>query len=478
MKKFAAHLVMLSALLASPAFAQAPAAPALPVALPPSSPVADLAPRRTGVEHVIGSPVTLSEGSTRVVSVDGAVATVIAADPGVVSVKPLSGHRLALIGTKEGKTTVTAVADDGTPIAQFMVLVTPSDYKAGAIAATMPPGASASPIPGGVRLHGVVRTPLEAMRAADAAKIIAGTGKFENDLAVGEPQQVILKVKIAEMSRSITQQLGINWQAVSSGISVGSKVLLGYGAQTVGNLIPTGSAGTYNAHVTFPNNGQSQLDAILNALDQNNLAHLLAEPTLTALSGHTASFISGGSFPVPVPGANGQTAIQFQKYGVQLVFRPVVLSNGQIMMQVNPTVSQVSNLNAVSVVAGNSTLVIPSLLEQSADTTVVLGSGQTLAIAGLLENQSNQTTNSVPLVSAIPGLGALARNDNFTRSQSELVVLVTPYLVRPRSNPDAFRVPGQKWTPPNLVQRFFLGRNDGGRPDMHQLPKNVGFILK
>ena len=431
----------------------------------------------TGIESVKGVYFSVPQGMTRIVTVKGKVANVVSGNPAIATVKPLSGQRLAIFGVHEGRTSITAVSPSGAPLAAFTVTVAPSGYKAGAISGALPKGAHATAIPGGVRLHGSVATPQEAMRAANTAKIIAGAGNVQNELSVGQGQQVVLKVKIAEMSRQVTQQLGINWQSIGNGVAIG-KFLFGF--QTAGNLIggvvkgaqPPGAYSLRFPRSTVP------IDGILNALSSDNLAHILAEPTLTALSGHQASFISGGSFPVPIPGANGQIGIEFKDYGVQLAFRPVVLSDDQIFMHVKPTVSQISTQNSVTVTAGSSNLVVPSLVEQSADTTVVLGSGQTLAIAGLLENQSTQTDTGVPVLGNIPVLGLAFHNDDYKRSQSELVVLVTPYVVRAQSNPNAFHLPGQGWTPPNLIQRFFMSRQNGGSPKMGTLPNGVGFILK
>lgn len=418
--------------------------------------------------------VAIQQDSTRTVTIPGEVSSVISGNPAIASVQPLSQRRFEIFGSREGHTRITAISKSGDTLANIVVTVTPSGYKAGSISAGLPHQANAAALPGGgVILHGTVSSPLEAMEAETRAKLIAGAGKVDNQLAVRQPQQVVLKVKIAQMSRQITQQLGINWQSAAGGVSIGKFV---FGFQTAGNLLSgTQPPGSYS--LQFPSS-TVPIDGVLNALAQDNLAQILAEPTLTALSGHQASFISGGSFPVPIPGANGQTGIEFKNYGVQLAFRPVVLSDGQIVMQVRPTVSQISTLNSVSVAAGNSNLVVPSLVEQSADTTVMLGSGQTLAIAGLLENQSNQTDSGVPGLRNVPVLGMVFHSDDYTRSESELVVLVTPYIARPRSNPAAFRVPGHNWTPPNLVQRFVLGRQTGGPPVAHRLPGQLGFLLK
>lgn len=460
---------------------------------------------KTGIETMASTAISISADTTVTVTVGKKVSSVFVANPSLVTVRPISAHRLILFGRAIGHTTVTAVNQSGTPISKFSVRVTPSRYRADQIDSVLPHGAKIDTLPGAVRLHGEVNTPLEANEAYNSAKTVSGQPVI-NDLRVRQDQQVVLMVRVAQMSRSITQQLGINWQsatvptlarvinpagaagqaaaaAIGSAfqVSVGGKPIgalalkpNGYIAgDTAGNLISSGAPGNYT--LKFPH---SNLDGVLSALDQDNLAHILAEPTLVALSGHTASFVSGGSFPVPVPEANGQTSVEFQNYGVQLEFKPTVLSNGQIYLNVAPTVSQVSNLSSVSIAAGNSSLVVPSLIQQQARTTVMLGSGQTLAIAGLLENQSTQTDESVPGLGDIPILGGAFRNDNFTRSQDELVILVTPYIVKPVDSSTQMHLPGgNDWTPPNMVQRYLLGWQDG-KPKMAKLPHNVGFILK
>lgn len=472
--------------------ASAPVSSPVAAATPPQtitvgSPLQDKAavpaPVANGVETVRNFHVDIVDGMTRLITASTPVASVFVADPTIATVRPISGHRLIIFATKEGTTSVTATDSQGTPIARFVVTVTPNQYVSQGLSHLMPPGARVSAGSGALTITGSVQTPIDALNAQQSAQAASGGRTVINKLTVSESQQVILKVRIAEMSRSVTHQLGINWQSIanvgSSGLLIGkaaaapTSTAVVAAAGTAGNLIGAGSPGNYDYQ--FKN---ANLDGILSALDQDNLAHILAEPTLTALSGHSASFVSGGSFPVPIPGANGQTAIQFQNYGVQLQFKPVVLSSGEIFMHVAPTVSQISNLNSVSVGAGSSALVVPSLIQQSANTSVVLGSGQTLAIAGLLQKQTSQTDSGVPGVSHIPGIGAAFRADNFTQSEDELVILVTPYLVRPQSDPAAFELPGHLWSPPDQVQRFLLDRQTGGPPRVVVLPAGVGLQLK
>ncbi len=169
--------------------------------------------------------------------------------------------------------------------------------------------------------------------------------------------------------------------------------------------------------------------------------------------------------------SNGEATIEFKSYGVQLQFTPTVFSDGRIALQVTPQVSQLSNANSVTLAgAGGSTssIVVPSLTVQGASSTVILGSGQGMAIAGLLQDTSNQTDNAVPGLGEVPVLGALFRGDNFARTQQELVITVTPYLVSPQSDPAALTTPDNGWTPPNDLQRIFLLRDNGTNRRAHR----------
>ena len=163
--------------------------------------------------------------------------------------------------------------------------------------------------------------------------------------------------------------------------------------------------------------------------------HILAQPNLTAVSGEAASFLVGGEFPIPVAQQNNQVTIEFKQFGVSLAFVPTVASDGQITLKVRPEVSQLSNQNAFQLTAGNSVLVVPSLIVRRAETTVQLGSGESFAIAGLLQDSANVAGSGLPIMGDVPILGALFRSDKFQRNETELVIVVTPYIVRPVANP-------------------------------------------
>jgi len=320
-----------------------------------------------------------------------------------------------------------------------------------------------------------VPTAEAANNVMNQAKAISPTGTVINQLQVAEPIQVELKVRIAYMSRDITRQLGINWGSVtSSGFTIGKFLLTG-STETEAPTLSGTQAGSLG--VTFPG---GTFEGIIDALATDNLAHIVAEPTLTALSGTQGSFLVGGQFPVPVSEQNDEVSIEFKSYGIQLVFTPTVFSDGRISLQVSPTLSQLSNANSVTEtsVGSSSAITVPSLIVQQASTTVILGSGQGMAIAGLLADNSNQTTNAVPGIGEIPVLGALFRGDSFQREQQELVIAITPYLVNPVSNIGLLASPDDGWTPPNDLQRILLLRDNGTPASVTTIPGDSGFMVQ
>jgi len=209
------------------------------------------------------------------------------------------------------------------------------------------------------------------------------------------------------------------------------------------------------------------VNAVIDALSQDQLIHMLAEPNLTALSGETASFLVGGEFPIPIAqnsstGSGTQVTVDFKQYGVSLSFVPTVLSDGEISLHVRPEVSELTTQGAVNLsISSGVSLQIPALLVRRADTTVMLGSGQSFAIAGLLEDQSTQTSNGLPGLGDIPILGALFRSDSFIKGDTELVIVVTPYIVRPVDHPAALSLPTDHWQAPSDEDRLLKLQQDG-----------------
>jgi pilus assembly protein CpaC len=422
----------------------------------------------------------VAEGSGKLVTLPRPIADLFAADPNVVEVRPASPNTMFVFGKGLGQTTIVATDSGGTPIAQYTVVVSPSSFarsRLQAQAQISAPGAdvTAESEAGGMIVRGTVQTPEQANHVMNQARLISPSGRVVNQLQVREPIQVELKVRIATMSRTITRQLGIDWgQATTAGIMIGKFTLTG-NTGTSAPSISGSTPGTYG--VTFPG---GTFQGIIDALASDNLAHVLAEPTLTTLSGTQASFQVGGQFPVPISQTNGAVSVTFKNFGILLTFTPTVFSDGRISLQVAPQLSTISPTNGVTITSTGTTsaTVVPALTVTQASSTVILGSGQGMAIAGLLEDTSSQTDNAVPWLGEVPVLGALFRGDSFQREQQEMVITVTPYLVKPVNQPATLASPDDGWTPPNDLQRILLLRNNGTDTASTSIPGDAGFMVQ
>lgn len=251
--------------------------------------------------------------------------------------------------------------------------------------------------------------------------------------------------------------------------------------------VPAGSGDTSGRFGARFTNGRFDINSVIDALAQDNLVSVLAEPNLTAQSGEVASFLAGGEFPVPVAGgsASGQStiSIEFKQYGVGLAFVPTVLSPERLNLRVRPEVSELSDTGSVTVPLASGVVRIPALTVRRAETTIELGSGQSFAIAGLLQRTHTLSSNSLIGLGDIPVLGALFRSDRFRRNETELVIIVTPYLVRPVSDPRALTTPNERFRPATDLERIVQRRQirargvaptaEGRRP-----PVDAGFIVE
>ncbi|MGE4481610.1 type II and III secretion system protein family protein [Acidocella sp.] len=426
---------------------------------------------------------SIAKGQGKLVKLPRPVANLFVADDSIASVRPASPGTMFVFGKSPGETDVVATDASGNRIAQYSITVNPSqysDHRVDSQARVTAPGGgvTAESEPGGMIVHGTVKSAEEADRVINQAKLISPNGKVTNDLTVQQPIQVELKVRIAQMSRQVTRELGINWSNVgSSAISIGKFAITGTTASAPSSL-STATAGSLG--VTFPG---GTFEGVIDALATDNLAHILAEPTLTTLSGTQADFQVGGQFPVPVSSGTSSgtsTTVTFKNYGVLLSFIPTVFSDGRIALQVSPQISTIDSSNSATISSGASSesYAVPSLDVTAASSTVILGSGQGMAIAGLLEDTTNQVSNGIPGLSEIPILGALFRGNAFQREQQELVITVTPYIVKPVNNPNSIASPDDGWSPPNDLQRILLLRNNGTNVAKASIPGDAGFIVQ
>ncbi len=358
--------------------------------------------------------------------------------------------------------------------------VTPSAFGADAAAAAIArlvPDAEVTlqAEPGGLAVAGTAPTPADAAEVMALARAYVGPKQtVDDELSVLSDVQVMLQVRIAEMDRSITRELGINWQALGT---TGGKITADFAAPSALAYLTT-AANTFN--LTYKS-GNTNVNAILDALSQDQLSRTLAEPNLTAMSGQTASFLVGGEFPIPVAEQNGSISVQFQPYGVSLSFIPSVLADSRISLRVRPEVSELTNQGAITLSENNSTIEIPALLVRRTETTVELGSGQSFAIAGLLQDQSTQVDQGLPGLGNLPILGTLFNSDSFQHNETELVIVVTPYIVRPVSSPAALKLPTDDWAPPSDLDRILFLRQQargGSVTPPARIPGDAGFIVQ
>ena len=320
-----------------------------------------------------------------------------------------------------------------------------------------------------VAITGTVSTPEVAASIEQIALRFVPNDNIVNMLTIRNEQQVLLKVRFAEVNRQAVKEFGIDTNILLQNGNFGFGLFTGVGA----------SANTFGQAAGVWSSGLNQVDTTISALEQNNLVKILAEPTVTAISGEPASVLVGGEFPIPVPGQNNSVTIDFKSFGVTLEFTPVVLSDQRISLRVNAEVSATSQQDAVTVQGFN----IPSLVVRRANTSVDLPSGGSLVIAGLLQNDINATIQGFPGLMDIPVLGTLFRSTNFQRDETELVVLVTPYLVRPVTETD-IAYPTDGLAPASDLEMYLLGRIHAVYAGRRETPRGdeiagpIGFIVE
>jgi pilus assembly protein CpaC len=395
--------------------------------------------------------VLLSLGEGQVLNTTRAIADVWISNPEVADVHVANARQLNLFGKAAGEATVIATASDGSVVYATNVRVSQNITSVDEVLRAAMPQSDIKVTNVGQMaiLTGTVASPNDSEQAERLVEMMlnpgvdlskGGTCKIcvFNRLGTATPLQVNLKVRIAEVNRSVLKDVGVNLLSndATSGFQFG--VAQGDGIDVNTGDVLRGLIGT-----TLQARGKLfGLDLIgrLNLAETDGLVTTLAEPNLTALSGETASFLAGGEFPVPVPQAQGAVTIEYKQYGVGLAFTPFVLADGRISMRVRPEVSELSNQGSVKL----GDFVVPALTTRRAETTVELGSGQSFMIAGLLRNSDTNDINKAPFLGDLPILGTLFRSTSYKRQQTELVIIVTPYLVRPVSQQLALPTDGYR----------------------------------
>jgi pilus assembly protein CpaC len=393
--------------------------------------------------------IPLGIGKSVAIDLPADIKDVLVADPKIANAVIRSSRRVYMIGVTVGQTNIFFFDADGKQIAGFDIAVTRDlNGVRAALKQTMPDAdIRIEGVGDGVMLSGSSASAAESQQAYDLASRLVGDGtKVVNGIAVRGRDQVMLKVTIAEVQRQIIKQLGINLSGSA-----------GYGSAVVNfnNTNPFPINGTPNSGI--PNIGGTfkSVTANLQAMEQSGVIRILAEPTLTAISGETANFLAGGSFPYPTPPSNagGAPGFAFQNFGVGLVFTPVVLSEGRISLKVSTEVSELSPENSVTM-AGTT---VPGLRLRRAETTVEISSGGSLALAGIIQEETKQTISGFPGLMQLPVLGTLFKSRDYRNNQTELMVLVTPYIVRAVAQKELSR-PDDGFADPNDQSTVLLGR--------------------
>ncbi|HEY0327319.1 MAG TPA: type II and III secretion system protein family protein [Allosphingosinicella sp.] len=434
------------------------AAPAMPVAAQPT-----VAP---------AEDVTLSVGAGRLVQLNGVMADPFVANDNVADVQVRSNTSIYIFGKAAGQTTVYATDRNGRVLYSASVRVGQNLASVDEMLELAMPEAEirATPMSGMVLLTGTVAAPEDAEEAQRLVQAFVGEGtQVLSRLRTATPQQVMLKVTIAEVSRSLVRDINANITTRDTtggfqfGIGRGDPGELEVGAGTVSRAF-----NVVEGLTTIAGAGRLfglEILGSLQANEGNGLVNILAEPTLTALSGETASFLAGGEFPIPISQSLGAVTVEYKQFGVGLAFSPIVLDNGRISMRVRPEVSELSTEGAVRI----NGFQVPALTTRRTETTIELGSGQSMMISGLLRNVSNSTINRTPFLGSLPIIGALFRSNGFRRAETELVIVVTPYLVQPVSA-NRVALPTDGYRSPGTMENVFLGQGHVGRTENRPVP--------
>ncbi len=498
-----AHLILPSGALIAAGLATALAVglPVMARAQISSSAGAKAVPVSSGAQmHAATDGITLAVGRGTMISLPRPMTDVFVANPAIANVQVRSTSALYVFGVAGGETSVYATDKGGQVIWSTNVRVGPNyDQLRSMIGLAMPDAKiEVTPMNGSVLLTGTVAAPDDVEEANRLVTAFVGENiTLFNKLKTATPLQVGLRVRIAEVNRGFLKEVGVNLltRDTTGGFQFGISRGRNFGSIANTNLsalpqldasslfgLPTGSislpfdptSGQFVTGGTSYNfsdfaDGKTALKfagklfgldimSALDLLENDNVATTLAEPNLVALSGETASFLAGGEIPIPLAGGLGTVSVEYKPYGVGLAFTPTVLNDGRISMRVRPEVSQLDYAAAITM-AGTR---VPGLTTRRVETTVELGSGQSFMIGGLLSNANANVVDKAPFLGDLPIIGALFRSQSFRRSESELVVVVTPYLVKPVSD-EQIKLPTDGYRSPTDAQRLLGGQTFDGK---------------
>ncbi|MGB2177034.1 MAG: type II and III secretion system protein family protein [Hyphomonas sp.] len=384
----------------------------------------------------------VEKGRSAVVEAGAPFTTLVVADPDIAEAMATSNQSFFLRGKQPGATTVLIYGASGQIAELINVEVEIGLDELRTDLSNLLPGEDIQvyPVHDGIFLDGKLTTAAAAEMALQVAERYV-PGGVANGLSIGQSQQVLLEVRFLEASRNAVKEIGFG-NAINANDFVSatdSGTVSGLAEKTV---------------ALFTNVGNENIDIRLRALEEKGIVRTLAEPNLVALSGDTASFLAGGEFPIPVAARNGEITVEFKKFGVGLDFTPTVLGDGLVNLRVRPEVSALDRNNGIR--AAN--IEIPGISVRRADTTIELRDGQAFAVAGLLQNDYSNDVRQTPWLSNVPVLGALFSSKRYQRSESELVIIVTPRLVKPAPHPDMLASPLDAIAEPSESEFFLMDK--------------------
>ena len=431
-------------------------------------------------KRVINKLVNVGLNRSLVVELGEDATDVLVASPTIADAVIKSNRRVYILGVAAGQSSVTIFGRGGRQIASFEISVEPDTSDLRHMLRSLLPNSNidVAAVNGTMVLSGTAASPIDAKRAGDIAGKFAGdVEKVINLVGSKGSDQVHLKVTIAEIQRTVIKQLGVDLAAT---------IQRGAFAATAATVNPFGVVGSPITDSLFNagrNVGSLQFNGTFRALQQEGLIKTLAEPTLTAVSGESASFLVGGEFPIPVSVDDGTVTVEFKQFGIGLDFTPVVLSGGRISLKVKTEVSELTSDNSFNLGTGATTLAIPGITVRRTDTVVELPSGGSMVLSGLIKDDIRQTVNGIPGLLQLPILGALFKSRDFQKSQTELVVFVTPYLVDPVATSKLQR-PDQNLSITSDASSFFLNRVNrvyrfpGSQDDVAGYRGSFGFFFE
>ena len=439
--------------------------------------------------------ITVFVDSSVVLNSDIPFAELSIVNPNIADIATLSDRSIYILGKLTGSTTISAFDAFGGLVATINVTVELDTADMREVLSDALPG---EPIEvrtanGAIVLSGIVSSIAVVNQAFDIARQYTTEERVLNLLTVGGSQQVMLKVKFAEIQRNASKALGIG--VSSDNVQLTNELLSGGDISGSGTSFGTSTGVAFAGEAalgltTAILSGGQSVFIDLTALEDKGLLRTLAEPNLTALSGETASFNAGGEYPLPTVGENNQVGVDYRPFGVQLNFIPTVLGDGIINLQMNASVSAIDGSTTVQVISGDTSSTITAFTDRQVQTTVEMRDGQTFVIGGILQDDFTDAISQVPWIGDVPILGSLFRSTSFNRRQTELVIMVTAHLVSPTSG-DALILPTDRVSLPTEADLFLGGSVAGQRPNntlsgrnggtgdiIFDLPSSTGYALE